>query len=122
MERGHWTPRAKEFFYAQRASSLGVRNRGKTWDSRTQENNVVNTTIIPSQQDHAGSLGVHRDTIARWEKDRKEIMSDPELAEKATTPEGYKEAKKAVRTDVKQSREKACYTPSHLSSHRSTSY
>ena len=122
VERGHWTPRAKEFFYAQRASSLGVRNRGKTWDSRTQENNVVNTTIIPSQQDHAGTLGVHRDTIARWEKDRKEIMSDPELAAKATTPEGYKEAKKAVRTDVKQSREKACYTPSHLSSHRSTSY
>ena len=122
VERGHWTPRAKEFFYAQRASSLGVRNRGKTWDSRTQENNVVNTTIIPSQQDHAGSLGVHRDTIARWEKDRKEIMSDPELAAKATTPEGYKEAKKAVRTDVKQSREKACYTPSLLSSHRSTSY
>mgnify|MGYP000861483780 CR=1 FL=1 len=122
VERGHWTPRAKEFFYAQRASSLGVRNRGKTWDSRTQENNVVNTTIIPSQQDHAGSLGVHRDTIARWEKDRKEIMSDPELAAKATTPEGYKETKKAVRTDVKQSREKACYTPSLLSSHRSTSY
>ena len=75
---------------------MGVRNRGKTWDSRTQENNVVNTTIIPSQQDHAGSLGVHRDTIARWEKDRKEIMSDPELAAKATTPEGYKEAKKVV--------------------------
>ena len=24
-------------------------------------------------------------------------MSDPELAEKASTPEGYKEAKKAVR-------------------------
>ena len=122
VERGHWTPRAKEFFYAQRASSLGVRNRGKTWDSRTQENNVVNTTIIPSQQDHAGTLGVHRDTIARWEKDRKEIMSDPELAAKATTPEGYKETKNAVRTDVKQSREKACYTPSLLSSHRSTSY
>jgi hypothetical protein len=122
VERGHWTPRAKEFFYAQRASSLGVRNRGKTWDSRTQENNVVNTTIIPSQQDHAGSLGVHRDTIARWEKDRKEILSDPELAAKATTPEGYKEAKKAVRTNVKQSREKACYTPSHLSSNRTTSY
>ena len=122
VERGHWTPRAKEFFYAQRASSLGVRNRGKTWDSRTQENNVVNTTIIPSQQDHAGTLGVHRDTIARWEKDRKEIMSDPELAAKATTPEGYKEAKKAVRTDVKQSREKACYTPSHLSSNRTTSF
>jgi len=49
-------------------------------------------------------------------------MSDPELAAKATTLEGYKEAKKVVRTDVKQSREKACYTPSLLSSNRTTSY
>ena len=68
---------------------------------------------------------MHRDTIARWEKDRKEIMSDPELAEKATTLEGYKEAKKLRRslgTDVKQSREKACFTPSLLSSSRTTSY
>ena len=122
VERGHWTNEAKEYYYAKRAEALGVRERGKTWDSRTQENNVVNTTIIPSQQDHAETLGVHRDTIARWEKDRKEIAEDPELAAKATTPEGYKEAKKAVRTDVKQSREKACYTPSHLSSNRTTSY
>ena len=122
VERGHWSNEAKEYYYAKRAEALGVRERGKTWDSRTQDNIVVNTTIIPSQQDHAGSLGVHRDTIARWEKDRKEIAEDPELAAKATTLEGYKEAKKAVRTDVKQSREKACYTPSHLSSNRTTSY
>ena len=97
VERGHWSNEAKEYYYAKRAEALGVRERGKTWDSRTQDNIGVNTTIIPSQQDHAGSLGVHRDTIARWEKDRKEIMSDPELAEKATTLEGYKEAKKVVR-------------------------
>lgn len=97
VERGHWSNEAKEYYYAKRAEALGVRERGKTWDSRTQDNIVVNTTIIPSQQDHAGSLGVHRDTIARWEKDRKEIMSDPELAERATTLEGYKEAKKVVR-------------------------
>ena len=94
VERGHWSNEAKEYYYAKRAAALGVRERGKTWDSRTQDNIGVNTTIIPSQQDHAGSLGVHRDTIARWEEDRKEIMSDPELAEKATTLEGYKEAKK----------------------------
>ena len=125
VERGHWSNEAKEYYYAKRAEALGVRERGKTWDSRTQDNIGVNTTIIPSQQDHAGSLGVHRDTIARWEKDRKEIMSDPELAEKATTLEGYKEAKKLRRslgTDVKQSREKACYTPSYLSSSRTTIY
>ena len=63
----------------------------------SQDNIVVNTTIAPSQQDHAESLGVHRDTVARWEKDRKEIKSDPELAAKATTPEGYQEAKTEVR-------------------------
>jgi hypothetical protein len=44
----------------EHTDALGVRNRGKTWDSRTQENNVVNTTIIPSQEGHAESLGVSR--------------------------------------------------------------
>ena len=42
----------------EHADALGVRDRGKTWDSRTQENNVVNTTIIPAQEGHAESLGV----------------------------------------------------------------
>ena len=119
VERGHWTPRAKEFFYAQRAEALGVRENGS---HKRFEEGVTNVTATPSQEDHADALGVSRPTIARWEKDRKEIAEDPELAAKATTPEGYKEAKKAVRTDVKQSREKACYTPSHLSSNRTTSY
>ena len=97
VERGHWSNEAKEYYYAKRAAALGVRERGGDRQSEEAKSNVVNTTMVPSQQDHAGSLGVHRDTIARWEKDRKEIMSDPELAEKATTPEGYKEAKKVVR-------------------------
>ena len=120
VERGHWSNEAKEYYYAKRAAALGVRNREDSLKQNSAD--VGNTTTVPSQQDHAGSLGVHRDTIARWEKDRKEIMSDPELAEKATTPEGYKEAKKAVRTDVKQSREKACYTPSLLSSNKTISF
>ena len=94
VERGHWSNEAKEYYYAKRAEALGVRERGGDRQSEEAKSNVVNTTMVPSQQDHAGSLGVHRDTIARWEKDRKEIMSDPELAEKATTLEGYKEAKK----------------------------
>ena len=76
---------------------MGVRNRGNTWDSRTQENNVSLYTIIPSQEDHVDALGVFRPTIARWEEDRKEITSDPDLAEKATTLGGYKEARKVVR-------------------------
>ena len=115
VERGHWTNEAKEYYYAKRAEALGVR-------TKAENQHVSNDTSSPSKGGHADALGVSRPTIARWEKDRKEIAEDPELAAKATTPEGYKEAKKAVRTDVKQSREKACYTPSHLSSHRSTSY
>ena len=95
VERGHWTNEAKEYYYAKRAEDLGVRNREDSLKQNSTD--VVNTTTVPSQQDHAETLGVHRDTIARWEKDRKEIMSDPELAAKATTPEGYKKAKKAVR-------------------------
>ena len=95
VERGHWSNEAKEYYYAKRAAALGVRNREDSLKQNSTD--VVSTTTVPSQQDHAKSLGVHRDTIARWEKDRKEIMSDPELAEKATTLEGYKKAKKVVR-------------------------
>jgi len=120
VERGHWTNEAKEHYYAKRAEALGVRNREDSLKQNSTD--VSNDTTVPSQEDHADALGVSRPTIARWEKDRKEIAEDPELAAKATTLEGYKEAKKAVRTDVKQSREKACYTPSHLSSNRTTSY
>ena len=94
VERGHQTPRAKEFFYAQRASSLGVRESGS---HKRFEEGVSFDTATPSQEDHADALGVSRPTIARWEKDRKDIAEDPELSAKATTPEGYKEAKKVVR-------------------------
>ena len=104
VERGHWKPRAKEFFYAQRASSLGVRNREDSLKQNSTD--VVNTTTVPSQQDHAEALGVHRDTIARWEKDRKEIAEDPKLAAKATTPQGYQEAKKVV-NDRRQKQKEA---------------
>ena len=97
VARRHLNNQEKEYFYVQRAEALGVRNRGKNWDSRTQDNNVTNVTIIPSQEDHADSLGVNRMTVSRWEKDRKEIEADPELAAKATTPEGYKEAKAEVK-------------------------
>ena len=90
VERGHWTNEAKEYYYAKRAAALGVRER--------KDNQHTPTSVSsPSQAEHAKSLGVHLNTINRWEKDRKEIMSDPELAKKATTPEGYKDAKKVVR-------------------------
>ena len=90
VERGHWSNEAKEYYYAKRAAALGVR-------TKAENQHVSNDTSSPSQEEHADALGVSRPTIARWEKDRKEIMSDPELSAKATTPEGYKDAKKVVR-------------------------
>ena len=90
VERGHWSNEAKEYYYAKRAAALGVR-------TKAENQHVTNVTSSPSQEEQADALGVSRMTVNRWEKDRKEIMSDPELAATATTPEGYKEAKKVVR-------------------------
>ena len=90
VERGHWSNEAKEYYYAKRAAALGFRER-------TDNQHTPTSVSSPSQAEHAKSLGVHLNTVNRWEKDRKEIMSDPELAATATTPEGYKEAKKVVR-------------------------
>ena len=90
VERGHWSNEAKEYYYAKRAAALGVR-------TKAENQHVTNVTSSPSQEEHADALGVSSMTVNRWEKDRKEIMSDPELAATATTPEGYKEAKKVVR-------------------------
>ncbi len=103
VSRGHWPNAAKEFFYAKRAEALGVRNREDSLKQNSTD--VSNDTTVPSQEDHAESLGVSRPTIARWEADRKEIKSDPELAEKAVTPEGYQEAKKVVKERRKKQKE-----------------
>lgn len=97
LDRGHWGEEDINFFYAQRANALGVQERGGNGNNQHQSGNVSDDTIAPSQKDHADALGVSRPTIARWEKDRKEIMEDPDLAAKATTPEGYKEAKAEVK-------------------------
>jgi len=95
VERGHWTNEAKEYYYAKRAAALGVRNREDSLKQNSTD--TPNGATVPSQEEHADALGVGHRTVSRWEKDRKEIMSDPELAEKATTPEGYKKAKKVVK-------------------------
>jgi transcriptional regulator with XRE-family HTH domain len=94
VARRHLNNTEKEFFYAQRAEALGVQSRG---GDRKSEINVTNVTMVPSQEDHAEALGVARETVNRWENTRKEIMSDPELAEKAKTPSGYKAAKQEVK-------------------------
>jgi hypothetical protein len=98
VERGHWSNEAKEYYYAKRAEALGVQGRGGDRKSGEVNINPTNVGMVPkSAKEHADDLGVTERTVERWEKDRKEIMSDPELSAKATTPEGYKEAKKVVR-------------------------
>ena len=93
----HITPQEREFFYVQKARALGVQDRGGERGNQYQSGNVSNDTMAPSQADHADALGVSRPTIARWEKTRKEIAADPELSLMASTPEGYKDAKKELR-------------------------
>jgi len=95
VERGHWSNEAKEYYYAKRTDALGVRNREDSLKQNSTD--TPNGATVPSQEEHADALGVGHRTVSRWEKDRKEIMSDPELAAKAITPEGYKEAKKVIR-------------------------
>ena len=111
VARRHLSNREKEFFYAQLADALGVRSRGAPEGNSNRSSggtsNVTNVTIEPSQEDHADSIGVTRATVNRWEKDRKEIKANPELAAKATTPQGYQEAKKEVQKRRKATKEEA---------------
>ena len=107
VDRGHWTDEAKNFFYAKVATALGVRDRGAPEGNQNRAGGETSNTKTfvfepKSAKEHAHDLGVTERTVQNWEKDRKEIMADPELAEKSTTPEGYKEAKNVV----KQRREK----------------
>ena len=61
------------------------------------------------QRQNANEMGVSLRTIQRWEKIRQLIMADPELAAKASTPEGYQEARKLItqRISAQKSPEKA---------------
>ena len=104
VDRGHWNDEAKNFFYVQRANALGVRKREDSLKQNSAD--PKNFVTVPSAKEHADDLGVTERTVQNWEKDRKEIMADPELAEKATTPEGYKEAKEVVK-DRRQKQKEA---------------
>jgi DNA-binding XRE family transcriptional regulator len=94
VARRHLSASEKEFFYVQRANALGVQSRG---GDRKSEINRSNDRLIPTQIEHAEVMGVGEATIRRWERERKEIESDPELAAKASTPEGFKEAKQEIK-------------------------
>jgi len=68
-------------------------------DRKSEEAKIspTNVGVVPSAKDHAEALGIADRTVERWERDRKEIKSDPDLSAKASTPEGYQEAKAEVR-------------------------
>ena len=94
VDRGHWNSQEKEYFYVKRAEALGVQSRG---GDRKSEINPTNVGMVPSAKDHADALGVADRTVERWEKDRKEIMSDPVLSLKTDTFEDYREAKQEIK-------------------------
>lgn len=96
VARRHLNNKEKELFFSKRAGVLGVQERGGDRQSEESKSNRPNGPLVPSQAEHASALGVGQRTIRRWDKDRKEIMADSELAEKADTVEGYQEAKKVV--------------------------
>jgi len=95
VDRGHWSNQEKEYFYVKRAEALGVRKREDSlwWKA----NDPQNCGTTPSAKEHADALGVHVNTVSNWEKDRKEIMSDPDLSFKTDTFENYREAKQEIK-------------------------
>ena len=106
VARRHLSNREKEYFYIKRVEVLGVQSRGGNGNNQHQSGNPTNVGIATkSAEEHAYDIGVTDRTVERWEKDRKEITSDPELASKTTTPEGYQDAKKVVRDRRKEQKE-----------------
>ena len=111
VARRHLNNKEKEFFYEKRTTYLGVRERGAPEGNQYRVGGVTsnrsNDRLVPTQAQHAEAMGVGEATIRRWERDRKEIVADPDLAAKATTPEGYQEAKREVQKRRKATKEEA---------------
>ena len=61
------------------AKSLGVQERGGDRGNQYQSGKVQSCTLAPTAEDHAENLGVSVRTVKGWERDRKEIVADPEL-------------------------------------------
>jgi len=96
----------KKFFLVRRMNALGVRNKEDNLKQNSTEGS--NAPSVPTLEDHAKAAGVSRDTAKRENKERKEVFENPnniDLAAIATTPEGYKEAKKEAKSRADQIRE-----------------
>ena len=96
VTRRHLSDLEKKEFYINRAEVLGVQSRGGDRQSEEAKSNVTIVTMVPSQEEHADDLGVTRQTVNRWEKDRNKIKSDPELSS-AFDSGGLKEVKEVVK-------------------------
>lgn len=103
VNRRHLKNEEKEYFYIKLAGEVGVRKGG----SHKRFDGVARSNDLPTQVEHADALGVGEATVRRWEADRKEMVKDPELSKKMTTPEGFKEAKKEVQQRRKATKEEA---------------
>ncbi len=97
VARRHLNNKEKEYFYIKKVEVCGVKTHGGDRGNQYKCGKPKNFGLAPSASKHASELGVTKRTLENWEKDRKEIVADEELAEKAKTPEGYQEAKKIVK-------------------------
>jgi len=91
------TSEQRKFFLARRMNALGVQAQGGDRQSEEAKSNRPNGPLVPTLEDHAKAAGVSERTAKRENKERKEVFENPDnsdLAAIATTPEGYKEAKK----------------------------
>ena len=98
----------KKFFLVRRMNALGVQDRGGNGNNQHQSGNRSNDRLAPTLKDHAKAAGVSEITARRENKERKEVFENPDnsdLAEMATTPEGYTEAKKEAKSRADQIRE-----------------
>ena len=87
----------KKFFLVRRMNALGVQAQGGIGSNQHKSADRPNGRLAPTLEDHAKAAGVSERTARRENKDRKEVFENPDnsdLAAIATTPEGYKEAKK----------------------------
>ena len=102
------TSEQRKFFLARRMNALGVQSQGGDRQSDEAKSNRPNGRSTPTLEDHAKAAGVSERTARRENTERKEVFENPDnsdLADMATTPEGYKEAKKEVKSRADQMRE-----------------
>lgn len=66
VNRRHMSLAEKEYFYISMANAVGVQSRGGDRKSEYAKINVQNCAMVPPQHEHAASLGVHRNTVAKW--------------------------------------------------------